>query len=607
MQPLAHPVCKQTFTLLSTQVEHTGHDAYLQLLVLCVPLCNWIRRAAANVLEVCFSFLRAAAELARKQWTQFNMPLMLLGLLLFTLCLLLQAHTLWSSLAPRDNTVTTLPTQRWQLLLPAGGVFLGLLHAAGLFSISFLLAEGWMVCCLVATLSVLLLHATVAATLQQSSAGMDIHALSGSCCSWDSRGTCNRLHALEPGAARAPGLCGKDRGATRPDKAGQHATTVAHSTSPNLQVNKRFTQQKRWDEQCSYAVLWGAGLLVCNALMGSMGLVVRTGHDAMHKAAPAQGSAQHTGTDSLPDLVVSDVGNWSTVRAVASAQWLSAAVVQTQDLLAPLVCALIFPFVLLHANTHPAATAGVHHSTQRLQQLVLQSVWFAYLVLAVYWIIAQAGQQDASLSSLLQPALSAASSSFLGRSVTLFFISVANYAPSFVYLFSRGLHQPVLLLMPRLVFLSSTLSFVALLMSKAKEQWQPRGAARHYGGSNAYPFIAALAAPILLVCGPTKGLVCALCLLECTCVVKLLQYLQTHCNPSSPGDGSDATRCTPESWLGVAEGCLWALLSMQLFFCSGHFCEFAGLQYAAGNHFHFTLYLGITSNSCLNNCFRNYG
>jgi hypothetical protein len=29
-------------------------------------------------------------------------------------------------------------------------------------------------------------------------------------------------------------------------------------------------------------------------------------------------------------------------------------------------------------------------------------------------------------------------------------------------------------------------------------------------------------------------------------------------------------------------GLLWALFSLQLFFCTSHFCEFAGLQYTAG-------------------------
>ncbi len=29
-------------------------------------------------------------------------------------------------------------------------------------------------------------------------------------------------------------------------------------------------------------------------------------------------------------------------------------------------------------------------------------------------------------------------------------------------------------------------------------------------------------------------------------------------------------------------GILWSLHALQLFFCTGHFCEFAGLQYTAG-------------------------
>lgn len=34
---------------------------------------------------------------------------------------------------------------------------------------------------------------------------------------------------------------------------------------------------------------------------------------------------------------------------------------------------------------------------------------------------------------------------------------------------------------------------------------------------------------------------------------------------------------------------LWALFSLQLFFCTGHFCEFAGLQYTAGASFSSTV------------------
>lgn len=519
---------------------------------------------------------------------------MLLGLLLFTLCLLLQAYTIWSSLAQSDSLGTILLIERWRVWLAAGAVVLGLLHAAGLFSISFILAEGHMVCFLVAIFALLLLVAAVAARLQQSPAGVECHARYDSCCSTDSIGACNKLHILAPVAARTNGQYGKNIISARPAKEEHDFSTVGQSKPSNLQIEKRLPHQMRRNQQCLHIVLWGAGLLACNALMGSIGLVVRTGHDAMHKAAPMQATAQpgYTGAHSLPDLVLSDVGNWA-VHAVASAQWLSAAIVQTQDLLAPLVCVMIFPFVLLHATTSsPASTVKGQRGIERLQGLTVQSVWFSYFVLALYWVIVQTGQAGASLSFILKHALSAFNL-YLGESTAQIFFDVASYASSHVIVISRCLHQPVQVLMPRIVFLTSALSFAALLVSEARERRQPRIAVRHGAGSKASTCVAALAAPLLLVCGPEQGLVCALCLLECTCVVKLLQYLQPCDFPSSSSVGAAATNLTispQESWVGIAEGCLWALLSMQLFFCSGRFCEFAGLQYAAGNHpFHFML------------------
>ncbi|KAL0051642.1 hypothetical protein WJX82_011079 [Trebouxia sp. C0006] len=113
-------------------------------------------------------YLAAAAQLARKQWTQFNLPLMLLGLLLLTACLLLQVYTLWHSLPGADHS-PSLSHQHWRWLLPSGAVTLVVMHAAGLFSTSFILSEGQMVCFLVATFAALLLHCTLPALMHQPS------------------------------------------------------------------------------------------------------------------------------------------------------------------------------------------------------------------------------------------------------------------------------------------------------------------------------------------------------------------------------------------------------------------------------------------------------
>ena len=512
------------------------------------------------------------------------MPLMLLGLLLFTACLLLQAHTLCSSLAHHDEGSTILPTQSRRLVLPAGAAVLGLLHAAGLFSTSFLLAEGQMVCFLVAASSLLLLHAALAATLQELPAKVDVQAHSGSCCPGGSPHAGNKLLVSETVAIGSHGPSQQDSSDARPGKQGCSASAMGHVRSP---YHNSLVQQMRWNSRCSHAAAWGVGLLVCNALMGSMGLVVRTGHDAMHKAAPSQEPAQHMQTvaDTLPDLGLPGVGNQSNVHAIASTQWLSAALLQTQNLLAPLFCVLIFPFVLLDANAIHVSTGRSHCSTSHLHMLAVQSLWFSYCVLALYWVICQAGQSSASVSFLFEPFLTA-SKFFLGTSSTQTLYTVARYVPSCMHILSRCLHRPFHLLMPHMVFLSSAFSITNLLVSEAENQWQPKNAVKHQtSSSKACTFIAALTAPILLVLGPSKGLVCALALMQCTSVVKLLQYAQIcHSSASSmvSADGTVHVVRQPEGWLGVAEGCLWALVSMQLFFCSGHFCEFAGLQYAAG-------------------------
>ena len=510
---------------------------------------------------------------------------MLLGLLLFTVCLLLQALTLCSSLAHHDEGSTTLSTQCWRLVLPAGAAALGLLHAAGLFSISFLLAEGQMVCFLVAASSLLLLHAALAATLQQLPAEVDVQAHSGSCCPGGSPSSaCNKLLVSDTAAIGVHGPSQQDSSDARPGKQGRSASAMGHGRGS---YHNSPVQQMRWNRRCSHAAAWGVGLLVCNALMGSMGLVVRTGHDAMHKAAPPQEPAQHMQTvaDTLPDLGLPGVGDQSNVHAFASTQWLSAALLETQNLLAPLVCVLIFPFVLLDASTLVVSTGTSHYSTSRLHVLAVQSLWFSYYVLVLYWVICQAGQSSASVSFLFEPFLTA-SKFYLGTSSTQTLYTVARCVPSFMHALSRCLHQPFHLLMPHMVFLSSAFSITSLLIYEAQDQWQPKNAVKHQtSSSKACTFIAALTAPILLVLGPSKGLVCALALLQCTSVVKLLQYAQICHSSASSRVGSDGTVHVvrqAEGWLGVAEGCLWALVSMQLFFCSGHFCEFAGLQYAAG-------------------------
>ncbi|KAL0033440.1 hypothetical protein WJX77_009614 [Trebouxia sp. C0004] len=267
-------------------------------------------------------YLGAAAQLAREQWTQFNLPLMLLGLLLFTACLLLQAYTLWHSLPSADHS-PSLSHQHWRWLLPSGAVTLVVTHAAGLFSISFILSEGQMVCFLVATFAVLLLHCTLVALMHQPSPGVAVHAHAHHSCSGNSTNHDKRIGPKPDPEDASPS--DEARQPTQQESAASRVSqpiSLALSGRPLSRVSPA-KGGKGWNRDCSSAVVSGLGLLVCNALLGSMGLVVRTGHDAMHKAAAA--------APSPPDLLKLHNATLHVDLSVqfASLHWLSNGVLHT--------------------------------------------------------------------------------------------------------------------------------------------------------------------------------------------------------------------------------------------------------------------------------------
>ena len=510
---------------------------------------------------------------------------MLLGLLLFTMCLMLQVYAVWSSLCRSDSTLgsQSLPSHPWQLILPAGAVGSVLLHAAGLFSTSFILAEGQMLCFLVATFAVLLLHAAVTASLQSPTVSVDVHADSRRCCSGGHASSCQGQCMFCPAPAAAdPCEAAKSRAQPFADKPGDESHGQSKILTGDQQ--KGSEQQLGLNRHCSHAALLGVGMLVCNALMGSMGVVTRTGHDAMHKAAAMPEAEQHlqNTTRAVPYHLAFHTSTQDSTSAVTSMQWLSAALQQTQELSAPAFCALIFPFVLLDAKADLAAVRKTQHSPASLQAFAVKLVWFSYSVLAFYWALFQAGQADESLASHMKPVVSMLQSC---RQVRRVLIAVAACVPAAFLVDISCLHQPLNIVLPRLISLGSVLALLIHLLSRVSHQLQFRDAMLHQENSTgSHTLIAALAAHLMLVCGPSKALVCALALLQSTCVVQLLQHLQGHWHPTPQHTPRNTTAASKEmgGWLGVAEGCLWALLSMQLFFCTGHFCEFAGLQYAAG-------------------------
>ncbi len=460
--------------------------------------------------------------------------------------------------------------------MPSGAVTLVVMHAAGLFSTSFILSEGQMVCFLVATFAALLLHCTLAALMHQPSLGVAVHAHADHSCSGHST---DRHIGPKPEPEDASPSDGA-RQQTQQESAAAHVSqpvSLGLSGRPLSHVSSAKGGKGR---DCSNAVVCGLGLLVCNALLGSMGLVVRTGHDAMHKAAAPPPPPP-------PDLLKSHSTTLHMDLSVqfASLHWLSTGVFHTRELLAPILCVMIFPFLLLGSASPNRTTAcrSAACSGVLLQALVVKLVWSAYFVLAFYWMLSQAHVVDESIARQLKHVLAS-----LGKAPALK-TALADAMPSLLPhlpVVNSLVSLPFRMLLPRLIFLLSGSAMLVLLVAGVSGQTQPVKILRPKAGlqTGQRTLLAALAAPVLLVSGVEKGTVCALGLLECACARELFQLLNSCWKSASRVNATDGKlgSSASEGWLGLAEGCLLALLSMQLFFCSGHFCEFAGLQYAAG-------------------------
>ena len=507
---------------------------------------------------------------------------MLLGLLLLTACLLLQAYTLWHSLVGANHS-PDLSHQHWRWLLPCGAVTLVVMHAAGLFSTSFILSEGQMVCFLVATFAALLLHCTLAALMHQPSPGAAVHAHAKHSCSRHSTHQ-DKRNGPKPQPEDASSCNGAGQ-QTRQELAAadvSQAVSLAVSGSPLSHVSSA-QGSKGWNRDCSNAVACGLGLLVSNALLGSMGLVVRTGHDAMHKAAAAAPPPPTL----PPDLLTSHNTTLHMDLTVqfASLHWLSSGVFHTRELLAPILYVIIFPFLLLGSASpnHIIACRSAEWFGALLQALVVKLVWSAYFLLACYWMLSQAHLEDHSITYQLRRVL--ASWREAPAFKTALVNAMQNVLPQLPVV--HGLVSlPFKMLLPRLIFLLSGSATLVLLVAGVSGKTLPVKSLRPSPAlqTGQHTLLAALAAPVLLVSGIEKGTVCALGLLECACAQELFQLLNSCWKPAfrvNATDGKLGSRAS-EGCLGLAEGCLLALLSMQLFFCGGHFCEFAGLQYAAG-------------------------
>ena len=361
------------------------------------------------------------------------------------------------------------------------------------------------------------------------------------------------------------------------------APTLPQSLQPSTPAHPRPSPQNP-KGTLIHCICPATGVVLTAAAAAMLGIVPRTPTDAMHKAAAAAPGA------AWPRLAA------PAARACAAFPTLCPAL-RAGLRAAPCVAALA---MLLDLQARFAGrgrcAAGAWSSARRLMQGAARSALAAaYACAALHLALADsppAGQPSACAGPPPRPGAAAQPGVLLQLAASLrAAVSAALRMPASG---SAGNCQDVAigLLLPQLVYAFSVAA-AALCMCHAcladvrmtaaplpGQDLNPPGPF-HVAktlesgcchGDAAAGFLlsrvlAALLAPAIVVLGPGRMPTLALGLAECACAWTLTR--------GGSARGPDQGRAS-------AAGVLWALLGTHLFFCTGHFCEFAGLQTAAG-------------------------
>lgn len=460
-------------------------------------------------------------------------------------------------------------------------------HALGLFSVGLLMGEGRLTCVLLAAVTLLLLRAALSAVLQA-----------------------RKLAQASQQDQR------HDRAASPSDSVnGSHtATQPLQDGQQHLQLV--FPAAQYWGSwrPASRAVRAAASVLVCNVSLQLLGLIDRSGQDPHDKTQPS--SELLVGPDAAwqkAALLAFTVGPlammWLGFRAASKTlgDWTASAPV-------------LQPEASLRTDAHHTkrlASRDCSSATARCWRAVCGVQFFC---LAVFWVAQLFGRSNATVCELaaalwatcrqgplacVAPVFSAVAES-LGKDVL--------QACKQVLLSSGLCVLPLRLLLPRVIYVAALAVLVAAVLIALWRAWllafrnmasgKPvQGPARLAEAASGLAvaellwLCAVLAAPLVMVLG-FKGPATMLCaLLQAVGLCVLLQlnraatlFVQSRSAPSS-GDAVGTAGGSQQVASSVGprdDGCCsvvgagaWGLMALQLFFCSGHFCEFSGLQYAS--------------------------
>lgn len=378
-------------------------------------------------------------------------------------------------------------------------------------------------------------------------------------------------------------------------------------------------------------VALAAALLGINAALQALGLIDRSGQDPHDKSEP---------TTELLGAAAAAAGD---VRGAAAARALAGVLAPLAA--QAVLLAWVDRWLQLQAGAPaagPLAGAGgssLQHSRQR-SWLVAGSAAAAAVQLAgiaAWWAAQLAGQGEASLADAWQAAMGLAgmgsSTAGSGEAGVLALVSLGAW------------QLPLRLLLPRVVYALALATLVVHASAAAARAWCPApqarppgdGASERVARMQQYEpkqlaescrallwLLACLLAPVVMVLGHKGPALGCLAVAQSVALVALLGQLAgaeaaagvggTHAGRTPvaaaelvSGSASQAASEGAQAASGGAQGAggraqaarvrgphssepgfplglgcgFWSMYALQLFFCSGHFCEFSGLQYNA--------------------------
>lgn len=476
-------------------------------------------------------------------------------------------------------------------------------HALGLFSVGLIMGEGRLQCLLLAVATLLLLKSALRAVLGARS----LASAAAAATIWDAQNLQGKYTASNAVDGIATGAVGTVAEAISVSK---KSTTVQHRDSEAQSVPKPgqpSTDTADWSRPYVVVMVVAAAvvMLACNAALQPLGLIDRSGQDPHDKTQPS--AELLVGADARLQQVLllcftigPSIAIWIGVSLFS--RWLRQ------------------PKLWLLRDAQKPTTMSTYDDV--LLFFVRCCCAVAYVSLTAFWVAQLTGHSDMTMMSSIklismfdQEKVFLLSSSqrwmsrlwvrFMRFRQTLQDSALLPYtSDAFI---SFVVQLPFRLLFPRAVYVSALAAFVAVIVSIGLRatvrhsgmllqsqvmQNQPAGYQQQLALSYCCELLVWLSAvfsaalvmvlgykgPAMMMLAVIQGICCCLLLRVHAAANRYAQQGNALLRNAGQASICDSTSGDLNSIVGSGA---WAMMTLQLFFCSGHFCEFSGLQYAS--------------------------